>query len=98
MLNDVLLGSVNIISQHEMQRLNYIDYYKNILNQIGLRQFKFHALRHSFASRCIESRCDYKTLSSILGHSSVNTTLNIYVHPSNEQKKKCIDKMLKQVL
>lgn len=57
----------------------------------------FHGLRHTFATRCIESNCDYKTVSSILGHSSVSTTLNLYVHPDMGQKRKCIDKMLKSV-
>ena len=45
----------------------------------------------------IESHCDYKTVSVILGHSNISTTLNLYVHPNYEQKKKCIDKMLKSL-
>ena len=57
----------------------------------------FHLARHSFATRCIESNCDYKTVSVILGHSDIGTTLNLYVHPNMEQKKKCIDKMFKTV-
>lgn len=43
----------------------------------------------------IESNCDYKTVSVILGHSNISTTLDLYVHPNMEQKKKCIDKMYK---
>ena len=54
-----------------------------------------HSLRHSFATRCIESQCDYKTVSVILGHANISTTLNLYVHPNLEQKKRCIDKMTK---
>ena len=54
-------------------------------------------LRHSFATRCIESNCDYKTVSVILGHADISTTLNLYVHPGAEQKKKCIDKMLRSL-
>ena len=53
----------------------------------------FHGLRHTFATRCIESQCDYKTVSVILGHSNVATTLNLYVHPNLNQKKRCIDRM-----
>ena len=52
-----------------------------------------HGLRHSFATRCIESGCDYKAVSSILGHSDIRTTLNLYVHPGLEQKMRCIDRM-----
>ena len=55
----------------------------------------FHQSRHSFATRCIESNCDYKTVSVILGHSNISTTLDLYVHPNMEQKKKCIDRMIK---
>lgn len=58
---------------------------------------KFHTLRQTFATRCIESKGDYKTVSVLLGHSSINTTLNLYVHPNMEQKKKCIDAMIKKL-
>jgi len=47
---------------------------------------KFHALRHAFATRCVEVGMDIKSLSEILGHASVNITLNIYVHSSIKQK------------
>ena len=55
----------------------------------------FHGLRHSFATRCIESKCDYKTVSVLLGHSNISTTLNLYVHPNLEQKKRCMEQMSK---
>lgn len=71
------------------------NYYKKVLRTLNIPPLKFHGLRHSFATRCIESNCDYKTVSVILGHSDISTTLNLYVHPNNEQKKKCIDKMLR---
>lgn len=54
---------------------------------------KFHGLRHSFATRCIESKCDYKTVSVLLGHSNISTPLNLYVHPNLEQKKRCMEQM-----
>lgn len=53
----------------------------------------FHGLRHTFATRCIESQCDYKTVSVILGHSNIATTLNLYVHPNINQKQRCIERM-----
>ena len=73
----------------------YCNYYKRLLRSIGVPPLRFHGLRHSFATRCIESQCDYKTVSDILGHASISTTLNLYVHPNMEQKKKCIDKMFR---
>lgn len=73
----------------------YRNYYKQLMESLHLPAMKFHGLRHSFATRCIESMCDYKTVSVILGHSNIATTLNLYVHPNMEQKKKCIDRMNK---
>ena len=75
----------------------YRNYYKHLMESLHLPAMKFHGLRHSFATRCIESNCDYKTVSVILGHSNIATTLNLYVHPNMEQKKKCIDKMLRSL-
>ena len=75
----------------------YRNYYKQLLKQLGIPDLKFHGLRHSFATRCIESQCDYKTVSVILGHANISTTLNLYVHPNMEQKKKCINKMFKKL-
>ena len=73
----------------------YRNYYKQLLKQLGIPSLKFHGLRHSFATRCIESQCDYKTVSVILGHANISTTLNLYVHPNMEQKKKYINQMFK---
>lgn len=73
----------------------YRSYYKNLMKQLDIPEIKFHGLRHSFATRCIESKCDYKTVSVLLGHSNISTTLNLYVHPNLEQKKKAIDQMFK---
>lgn len=71
----------------------YRNYYKRLLKKLDIPDLKFHGLRHSFATRCIEGKCDYKTVSVILGHSNISTTLNLYVHPNLEQKKKCINQM-----
>lgn len=71
----------------------YRDYYMKLLGHLQIPPVRFHALRHSFATRCIESKCDYKTVSVILGHASISTTLDLYVHPGYTEKKKCMDKM-----
>ena len=73
----------------------YRNYYKRLMEQLNMPKLKFHGLRHSFATRCIESKCDYKTVSVLLGHSNISTTLNLYVHPNMEQKKKCVEQMFK---
>jgi len=73
----------------------YRSYYEIFMKELDIPKLKFHGLRHSFATRCIESNCDYKTVSVLLGHSNISTTLNLYVHPNMEQKKKAIEQMLK---
>ena len=55
-------------------------YYYRVLRKLEINNMNFHSLRHTFASNCIRLGCDYKTVSELLGHSSVNITLNIYVH------------------
>lgn len=67
--------------------------YKKMLEKNGLQVINFHVLRHTFATRCAESGMDAKTLSTLLGHSTATTTLNIYVHPSMEIMKQQIDRL-----
>lgn len=76
----------------------YREIFKKILLKNELPVVKFHSLRHTFATRCVEANSNYKTISSILGHSNVVTTMNLYVHPNNEEKKQCIERMLKKTL
>ena len=71
----------------------YRTYFNKLQQLLGLPKMRFHGLRHSFATRCIECKCDYKTVSVLLGHSNISTTLNLYVHPNMEQKRKCIETM-----
>ena len=63
-------------------------HFKKILSTLGIEHANFHALRHTFATRCVELGFDIKSLSEILGHSTVNITLNRYVHPSMDLKQK----------
>lgn len=64
------------------------NYFKRVLKENGIQKTNFHALRHTFATNCVELGFDTKSLSEILGHSNVSITLNRYVHPSMAQKKK----------
>lgn len=92
-VNDTYFVLTNEVKPTEPR--TYRNYYKQFLKDLEISDLKFHGLRHSFATRCIESKCDYKTVSVLLGHSNISTTLNLYVHPNMEQKKKCIDQMSK---
>lgn len=64
-----------------------------VTSACGLENVNFHTLRHTFATRCIESGFDVKTLSEILGHTNVRTTLDRYVHSSFELKQKNMEKL-----
>lgn len=67
--------------------------FKKILNDAGIENANFHALRHTFATRCVELGFDVKSLSEILGHATVNITMNRYVHPTYELKMKNMQKL-----
>lgn len=74
------------------------NYYKIFIEQkVGLKAIKFHALRHTFATTLIENKVDVKTVSTILGHSDISTTLNIYVHPSSEAKRDAVNQGLSKI-
>lgn len=62
--------------------------FKKILKAAEINDRNFHLLRHTFATNCVENHMDVKTLSEILGHSDVKITLNRYVHPTMESKRK----------
>ena len=64
-----------------------------ICDKAKIPRFSMHILRHTFATRCVELGFDIKTLSEILGHSSINITLNRYVHPSFDLKKQNMNKI-----
>ena len=61
--------------------------YRRFLEKNGIEYYTFHALRHTFATRCVEAGFDIKTLSEILGHSNVATTMTFYVHPTMQMKR-----------
>lgn len=70
------------------QPRTYQNKFKSYLKTCKLaKEYHFHTLRHTFASRAIELGFDPKTLSEILGHSNVNITLNRYVHTSMNIKR-----------
>ena len=77
----ILSGTRAIIEPRTMQYR-----FKHILSDLNLPNVSFHSLRHGFATTCIALGFDVKTLSEILGHSSVEITLNRYVHSSMERK------------
>ena len=64
-----------------------------ILKESVIDNRNFHTLRHTFATNCVENGMDVKSLSELLGHSDVKITLNRYVHPTMDSKRKQIDSL-----
>ncbi|MBR3002786.1 MAG: site-specific integrase [Clostridia bacterium] len=80
-------------TERSFEPFTYRYVYKQALKNCDIPYKKFHCLRHTFATRCIRVGMDIKSLSEVLGHSNIGTTMNIYVHSSYEVKKKYIDKL-----
>ncbi|MEZ0180173.1 site-specific integrase ['Camptotheca acuminata' phytoplasma] len=79
----------------EPRRFDY--YYHQVLELLKIPFLNFHGLRHSFAARLIENEADYKTVSVLLEHSNIKTTLDFYVHPNFKQKKKYLDQIFQKL-
>ena len=71
--------------------------FKKILKAAGIEEVNYHVLRHTFATRCVELNFDVKSLSEILGHATVNITMNRYVHPSMEYKRQNMQRLSKLI-
>ena len=64
-----------------------------LAERLGLTGVHFHTLRHSFATRMLELGADVKTVSVILGHSSIQTTLDVYAHSSLEWQRSAMERL-----
>ena len=69
--------------------------FKKYIAECGLEDVRFHTLRHTFATRCIENDFEIKALSEIMGHENVNITLNRYIHSSENFKRSNMEKLKK---
>ncbi len=78
---------------------NYLDEanarkkYALLLKKAGIPHIKFHALRHTFATRILEANVHPKVAQELLGHSNASTTLDIYSHVLPNQKRDAIKKL-----
>lgn len=86
--NYILSGSEKIVEPRAYQYR-----YKKILSDANAENHTYHQLRHTFATNCIQNGFDVKTLSKILGHQSVDITLNRYVHPDFVHERMLINKL-----
>ncbi len=97
--NDYVISSKNnkLIHPENINRM-----FHSILVNVGIMKPKaerreddvsygVHTLRHTFASLLFKNNCEIKVISEILGHADTKITENIYIHLSQEQKKKAIE-------
>lgn len=66
---------------------------KSILNSIGVPPIKFHALRHTYATRLFEAKVQPKTVQVLMGHTDIKITMNIYTHVMNEAKVEAVESL-----
>lgn len=71
--------------------------YSRFLKKYNLPKINFHGLRHTYATLLVESGGDIKTISTLLGHSKVSLTLDLYVHPSIDSKRKTVNKAFRKL-
>ena len=67
-------------------------FYK-VLERAGIAHTTLHGLRHTYATRCFEAGMELKAVSSQLGHASVKTTADIYIHLMQEKAIAEVDKL-----
>lgn len=80
-------------NDHYMEPRVCLRKFKKIMYDLNMVDYTFHACRHTYATRCVELGVDAKILSELLGHSSVKTTLDRYVHPSMDIKREQVNKL-----
>ena len=76
-----------------MEPRTYQYYFESVLHRCGVRKRSYHTLRHTYATRCIENGIDVKSVSEMLGHADITTTLRLYVHPSMDSKRQAVQKI-----
>ncbi len=76
----------------QMSVRSYQRSFELLVEKLGISRLSFHALRHTFATRALESGMDVKTLSEVLGHKSATVTLNRYAHSMMEHKQSVMDR------
>lgn len=84
----ILSGSEKLVEPRTMQYR-----YKKLLEAVNVESSNYHQLRHSFATNCIENGYDAKTLSIVLGHSTIALTLDRYVHPNQQYERRMMNSL-----
>jgi integrase len=88
-----LTGSMTQFVEPRMMQYHF----ERVVAACGIEYANYHALRHTFATRCVELGFDAKSLSELLGHATVGMTLDRYVHPTMEHKRAHMQRLSNQI-
>ena len=69
---------------------SYDTHLYKLCDEAGIKRFCMHALRHTYATRAIESGMQPKVLQKLLGHASIKTTMDRYVHVTDDSMSKAV--------
>ncbi|MGX7201509.1 amino transferase [Enterococcus plantarum] len=93
-LQKVSTSDYVISNKHKALEPRTIAYrFQIIRKKIGLENFSFHSLRHTFATRCLEAGGNIATISSLLGHSSTKMTLDCYTNSFFTEERQLVEKL-----
>lgn len=74
---------------------SYDTHLYKLCEEAGIKRFCMHALRHTYATRAVERGVNPKTLQELLGHSSLKTTMDTYVHVTDDSKRIAVEQFQK---
>ena len=81
---------INYRTGEPAKNSSYDTHLYKLCDEAGIRRFCMHALRHTYATRAIESGMQPKVLQKLLGHSSIQMTMDRYVHVTDDSMEQAV--------
>ena len=81
---------INYRTGEPTKNSSYDTHLYKLCDEAGIKRFCMHALRHTYATRAIESGMQPKVLQKLLGHASIKTTMDRYVHVTDDSMNQAV--------